>query len=177
MFDTIFTYWAMRRASFLLLIIPWTRTLIPQYGIRWHHYTRIVVRFLWNLCYTSKIKIHCQIMKNNTVWWHLQQMWNKRMQQAWCLCLTYTHYVHEAVHAVAYLEEKVLPLPFGWGAEGGPHQPGNTRNEEQRAEDNGCNLHFLNHSQRDGLPLDGDTKTEWKSNSGKSCKLLLDYAR
>lgn len=39
--------------------------------------------------------------------------------------LTYTYYVHEAVHAVAYLEQKVLPLPLGRGAERRPHQPGN----------------------------------------------------
>lgn len=66
---------------------------------------------------------------------------------------TYTNNVHEAVHAVAYLEEKVLPLPFGWWAEGRPYQPGNTGNKEQRAQDNGCNLHPLNYSQGDGLPL------------------------
>lgn len=69
------------------------------------------------------------------------------------MCFTYTNYVHEAIHAVAYLEEKILPLPFGWRAERGPHQPGDTGDEEQRAQDNGCNLHLLNHSQSDGLPL------------------------
>lgn len=91
------------------------------------------------------------------------------------LCFTYTNYVHEAVHAVAYLEEKVLPLPFGRGTERRPHQPGDTGNEEQRAQDNGCNLHPLNYSQRDGLPLQKKNKVRHgnglKSRKPSCCKL------
>lgn len=66
---------------------------------------------------------------------------------------TYTNYVHEAIHAVAYLEEQVLPLPFCRGTERRPHQPGDTGDKKQRAQDDGCNLHSLNNSERDGLPL------------------------
>lgn len=70
------------------------------------------------------------------------------------LCLfTYADDIHEAVHAVADLEEQVLTLPLGWGAEGGPDEPGNTGDEEQGTQNNGCYLHLLNDGQRDGLPL------------------------
>lgn len=69
------------------------------------------------------------------------------------VCFTYTDYVHEAIHAVAYLEEQVLSLPFRWGTERRPYQPGDAGDEKQRAQDNGCNLHSLNNSERDGLPL------------------------
>lgn len=67
--------------------------------------------------------------------------------------LTHTDYIHESIHPIANLEQQVLPLPFGWGTERWPHQPGHTRTEEQGAQDDGCNLHLFNHSQRDGLPL------------------------
>lgn len=67
--------------------------------------------------------------------------------------LTYAHDVHEAVHAVADLEEQVLPLPLGRGAERRPHQPRDAGDEEERAEDDGGDLHLLDHRQRDGLPL------------------------
>ena len=59
--------------------------------------------------------------------------------------LTYAHDVHESIHAVADLKKQVLSLPLGWGAERGPHQPGDAGNEEQRTQDDGCNLDLLNH--------------------------------
>lgn len=69
--------------------------------------------------------------------------------------LTYAHDVHEAIHAVADLEEQVLPLPLGRGAEWWPHQPRDAGDEEERAEDDGGDLYLLDHGQRDGLPLKG----------------------
>lgn len=69
------------------------------------------------------------------------------------LLLTYAHDVHEAVHAIADLEEQVLALPLGGRAERRPHQPRDTGNEEERAQDNGGDLHLLNHCQRNRLPL------------------------
>lgn len=52
-------------------------------------------------------------------------------QEGWGL--TYADNVHEAVHAVADLEEQVLPLPLGRGAERGPDEPGNAGDEEEGA--------------------------------------------
>lgn len=68
---------------------------------------------------------------------------------------TYADDVHEAVHAVADLEEQVLTLPLGRGAEGGPDEPGDAGNEEKGTQNNGGYLHLLYHRQRDGLPLEG----------------------
>ena len=68
--------------------------------------------------------------------------------------LTYTDNVHESIHAVADLEEQVLPLPLGRGAERGPHQPRDAGDEEQRAQDDGGNLDLLDHRQGNGLPLE-----------------------
>lgn len=67
---------------------------------------------------------------------------------------TYADDVHEAVHAVADLEEQVLALPLGRGAEGGPDEPGDAGDEEQGSQDDGGYLHLLNHRERDGLPLE-----------------------
>lgn len=67
--------------------------------------------------------------------------------------ITYADDVHEAVHAVADLEEQVLALPLGRRAEGGPDEPGDAGDEEQGAQDDGGDLHLLNHGQGDGLPL------------------------
>lgn len=69
------------------------------------------------------------------------------------LSFTYADDIHEAVHAVADLEEQVLTLPLGRGAEGGPDEPGDAGDEEQGTQNDGCYLHLLNHGQRDGLPL------------------------
>lgn len=66
---------------------------------------------------------------------------------------TYAHDVHEAVHAIADLEEQVLTLPLGRGAEGGPDEPGDAGDEEKGTQNNGGYLHLLDHRQRDGLPL------------------------
>lgn len=74
------------------------------------------------------------------------------------LSFTYADDIHEAVHAVADLEEQVLTLPLGRGAEGGPDEPGDAGNEEKGTQNNGRYLHLLNHRQRDGLPL-GRRKT------------------
>lgn len=68
---------------------------------------------------------------------------------------TYADDVHEAVHAVADLEEQVLALPLSRGAERGPDEPGDAGDEEQGTQDDGRYLHLLNHRQRDGLPLEG----------------------
>lgn len=73
--------------------------------------------------------------------------------------LTYAHNVHEAVHAIADLEEQVLPLPLGRGAERRPNQPRDAGDEEERAEDDGGDLHLLDHGQRDGLPLKRQSHT------------------
>lgn len=71
------------------------------------------------------------------------------------LCpFTYADDVHEAVHAIADLEEQVLTLPLGRGAEGGPDEPGDAGNEEQGTQYNCSYLHLLYHRQRDGLPLE-----------------------
>lgn len=76
----------------------------------------------------------------------------------WCwyfyLPFTYADDVHEAVHAVADLEEQVLTLPLGRRAEGGPDEPGDAGNEEQGTQNNGCYLHLLDHRQGDSLPLE-----------------------
>lgn len=66
---------------------------------------------------------------------------------------TYADDIHEAVHAVADLEEQVLTLPLGRRAERGPDEPGDTGNEEQGTQDDGGDLHLLYHRQRNGLPL------------------------
>lgn len=80
----------------------------------------------------------------------------------WCqssdLFFTYADDVHEAVHAVADLEEQVLTLPLGRGAEGGPDEPGDAGNEEQGTQNNGSYLHLFYHRQRDGLPLESRKK-------------------
>lgn len=72
-----------------------------------------------------------------------------------CPLFTYADDIHEAVHAVADLEEQVLTLPLGRGAEGGPDEPGDAGDEEQGTQNNGRYLHLLYHRQRDGLPLEG----------------------
>lgn len=66
---------------------------------------------------------------------------------------TYADDVHEAIHAVADLEEQVLTLPLGRGTEGGPDEPGDAGDEKQGAQDDGGYLHLLDHCQRNGLPL------------------------
>lgn len=65
--------------------------------------------------------------------------------------------IHEAVHAVAYLEKQVLALPASRRAEGGPDQPGDASHQEQGTQYGCCYLHFFYHSQGDGLPLQEDT--------------------
>ncbi len=70
------------------------------------------------------------------------------------LSFTYADDIHEAVHAVADLEEQVLALPLGRGAEGGPDEPGDAGDEEKGTQNNGRYLHLLYHRQRDGLPLE-----------------------
>lgn len=67
--------------------------------------------------------------------------------------ITYADDVHEAVHAVADLEEQVLALPLGRRAKGGPDEPGDAGDEEQGAQDDGGYLHLLDHGQGNGLPL------------------------
>lgn len=67
--------------------------------------------------------------------------------------LTYADNVHEAVHAVANLEEQVLPLPLGGGAEGRPDEPRDAGDEEEGTQDDGCNLNLFYHSQGNRLPL------------------------
>ncbi|TNN59250.1 hypothetical protein EYF80_030535 [Liparis tanakae] len=67
--------------------------------------------------------------------------------------LTYAHQVHEAVHAVADLEEDVAALPDGLRAEGRPQQPGEAGHQEERAQEHGDDLHLLHQGDADGLPL------------------------
>ncbi len=74
--------------------------------------------------------------------------------------VTYADDIHEAVHAVADLEEQVLTLPLGRGAEGGPDEPGDAGDEEKGTQNNGCYLHLLYHCQRDRLPLEGRKTSE-----------------
>lgn len=74
-----------------------------------------------------------------------------------CVCtsvLTYADDIHEAVHAVADLEEQVLALPLGRGAERGPDEPGDAGDEEKGTQNDGGYLHLLDHRQRNGLPLE-----------------------
>lgn len=71
------------------------------------------------------------------------------------LSFTYADDVHEAVHAVADLEEQVLTLPLGRGAEGGPDEPGDAGDEEKGTQNDGRYLHLLYDRQRDRLPLEG----------------------
>lgn len=67
--------------------------------------------------------------------------------------LTYTDQVHEAIHAVADLEEDITPLPYGLRAEGWPQKPGDAGHQKQRAQEHGDDLHLLHQSDGDGLPL------------------------
>lgn len=67
--------------------------------------------------------------------------------------LTYADQVHEAVHAVADLEEDVAALPDGLRAESRPQQPGDAGHQEERAQEHGDDLHLLHQGDGDGLPL------------------------
>ena len=67
--------------------------------------------------------------------------------------LTYADQVHEAVHAVADLEEDVSALPDGLRAERWPQQPGDAGHQEERAQEHGDDLHLLHQRDGDGLPL------------------------
>lgn len=66
---------------------------------------------------------------------------------------TYADQVHEAVHAVADLEEDVAALPDGLGAERRPQQPGDASHQEERAQEHGDDLDLLHQGDIDGLPL------------------------
>lgn len=76
------------------------------------------------------------------------------------LPFTYADDIHEAIHAVADLEEQVLTLPLGRGAEGGPDEPGDAGDEKKGTQNNGSYLHLLYHRQRDGLPLGEETNVQ-----------------
>ena len=67
--------------------------------------------------------------------------------------LTYADQVHEAVHAVADLEEHVAALPHGLRAESRPQQPGDAGHQEERAQKHRDDLHLLHQRDGDGLPL------------------------
>jgi len=67
--------------------------------------------------------------------------------------LTQTDQVHEAVHAVADLEEDVAALPDCLRAERRPEQPGDAGHQEERAQKNCNDLHLLHQGDGDGLPL------------------------
>lgn len=67
--------------------------------------------------------------------------------------LTDAHQVHEAIHAVADLEEDVPPLPHGLRAERRPQQPGDAGHQEERAQEHSNDLHLLHQGDGDGLPL------------------------
>lgn len=84
--------------------------------------------------------------------------------------LTYADDIHEAVHAVADLKEKILPLPLGRRAEWGPDEPGDASDEEERAQNYGRNLDLLNDRQGDGLPLceRKDSKKSQKKMEGQA---------
>lgn len=69
------------------------------------------------------------------------------------LVLTYADQVHEAVHAVADLEEDVAPLPDGLRAESRPQQPGDAGHQEEGAQEHRDDLHLLHQGDGDGLPL------------------------
>lgn len=66
---------------------------------------------------------------------------------------TYADQVHEAVHAVADLEEDVTALPDGLRAERRPQQPGDARHQEERAQEHCDDLDLLHQGDIDGLPL------------------------
>lgn len=87
------------------------------------------------------------------------------------LSFTYADDIHEAVHAVADLEEQVLALPLRRGAEGGPDEPGDAGDEEKGTQNNGRYLHLLYHRQRNGLPLQEENKV-WMS-GGRSKGVTL----
>lgn len=70
-----------------------------------------------------------------------------------CFVLTHTDQVHEAVHAVADLEEDVAALPHGLRAERRPQQPGDAGHQEERAQEDRDDLHLLHQRDADGLPL------------------------
>lgn len=102
--------------------------------------------------------------------------------------LTDAHQVHEAVHGVADLEEQVLALPLGRGTERRPHEPWDAGDEEERTEHRRCNLHLLDHCQRNRLPLHGDkdtrvrqlyppmqTTTDHYNRHSKSCKYISEW--
>lgn len=69
------------------------------------------------------------------------------------LVLTYADQVHEAVHAVADLEEDVTPLPDGLRTESRPQQPGDAGHQEEGAQEHRDDLHLLHQGDGDGLPL------------------------
>lgn len=75
------------------------------------------------------------------------------LQPAASTCLTYTDQVHEAVHAIADLEEDVAPLPDGLRTESRPQQPGDAGHQEERTQEHGDDLHLLHQGDGDGLPL------------------------
>ena len=89
------------------------------------------------------------------------------------LPFTYADDIHEAVHAVADLEEQILTLPLGRGAEGGPDEPGDAGDEEKGAQNNGSYLHLLYHRQRDGLPLEEETNKQNKIRSGGRTQIIF----
>lgn len=80
-----------------------------------------------------------------------------------CAGLTDADEVHESVHGVADLEEQVLALPLGRGAEGRPDEPGDAGDEKQGAQDDGSDLDLLDHRQGDGLPLN---RTDTRAKKG-----------
>lgn len=67
--------------------------------------------------------------------------------------LTYADQIHEAIHAVADLEEDVAALPDGMRAEGRPQQPGDAGHQEEGAQEHSDDLHLLHQGDGDGLPL------------------------
>ena len=67
--------------------------------------------------------------------------------------LTYADQVHEAIHAVADLEEDVPALPDSLRAESRPQQPGDAGYQKERAQEHGDDLHLLHQGDGDGLPL------------------------
>jgi len=111
----------------------------------------ILIQFVYSCCCQS-------YLQNHAVWFVCLQF----LAHVCVHIFTYAHDIHEAVHAIADLEEQVLTLPLGRGAEGGPDEPGDAGDEEKGAQNNGRYLHLLYHRQRDGLPLEEEeNKSKW----------------
>lgn len=88
--------------------------------------------------------------------------------------LTYADQVHEAVHAVADLEEDVPALPDGLRAESWPQQPGDAGHQEKRAQEHRYDLHLLHQGDGDGLPLHTEKRGRTlKPTEGKIYKHFL----